>query len=234
MAPFRPAFYLILALATSALLIGLYIEWRGARADRQRLADQLAAAQKVLSGAAESQKTRDTQLKDTLAQIAARERRVTAPAGIVKALSQEVGLPKPITLAESAPTASPTAEPQNGRATGNTTPLQPGSGATSLHAPPQPPEAPQAAGGPGDLAQVPADDLKPLYSFVMDCKACQAKLSAAAGNLSDEQTKTATLTRERDAALKAARGGGFWRRATRAAKWFAIGAAVGAAAAALH
>jgi hypothetical protein len=37
------------------------------------------------------------------------------------------------------------------------------------------------------------------------------------------------LTRERDAAIAAAHGGTFWLRAKRAAKWFAIGVAAGAA-----
>jgi hypothetical protein len=35
--------------------------------------------------------------------------------------------------------------------------------------------------------------LKPLYDFTIDCKACQAKLSAAQGNLTDERKKTTAL-----------------------------------------
>jgi hypothetical protein len=80
-------------------------------------------------------------------------------------------------------------------------------------------------------ALIPAEDLKPLYDFALDCKACQAKLAAAQGDISDEKTKTAALTRERDDALRIARGGTVWRRIVRAAKWFAIGAAAGAVAA---
>lgn len=235
MATLRRAFYLIMALVTAALLIGLYAEWREARGDRERLATQLAAAEKVLAGAAESQKTRDAQLKETLAQIAERERRVTSPADIVKALSQEMGLPKPITLAQPAPPGSLAPEQQNERpSSGGNTQRQPDTGgAAPDRGLPRTGDA-QAAERPDAPAQVPAEDLKPLYSFVMDCKACQAKLSAAEGNLTDEQTKNTALTRERDAALQTARGGGFWRRARRAAKWFVIGAAVGAVAATLH
>jgi hypothetical protein len=69
---------------------------------------------------------------------------------------------------------------------------------------------------------------KPLYDFTLDCKACQAKLADAQGNLADEQRKTAALTQERDQALRIARGGSAWRRIGRAAKWFVIGAAAGA------
>jgi type II secretory pathway pseudopilin PulG len=80
-------------------------------------------------------------------------------------------------------------------------------------------------------AVIPAEDLKPLYDFTIDCKACQAKLAAAQGDLTDERNKPTALTRERDDALRIARGGSAWRRIGRAAKWFLIGAAAGAVAA---
>ena len=84
---------------------------------------------------------------------------------------------------------------------------------------------------PKTNAVIPSEDLKPLYDFAIDCKACQAKLAAAQGDLSDERNKTTALTRERDDALRIARGGSAWRRIGRAAKWFLIGAAAGAVAA---
>ncbi len=80
---------------------------------------------------------------------------------------------------------------------------------------------------------LPAADLKPLYDYAVDCQECRAQLAAAQGNLVDEQTKTQALTKERDSALQAARGGSVLRRAVRAAKWFVIGAAAGAVAAKL-
>ncbi len=66
-------------------------------------------------------------------------------------------------------------------------------------------------------AVIPAADLKPLYDFSLDCRA-----------------KTAVLTRERDEAVRAAKGGSVFRRMARAAKWLAIGAAFGAIAAKAH
>jgi hypothetical protein len=83
-------------------------------------------------------------------------------------------------------------------------------------------------------AVIPAEDLKPIYDFTLDCKVCQAKLADAQGNLADEQKKTAVLTLERDQALRIARGGSAWRRIGRAAKWFVIGAAAGALLAKAH
>jgi len=77
----------------------------------------------------------------------------------------------------------------------------------------------------------PVADLKPLYDFAADCKSCQAKLGAAQADLADEKVKSQGLGRERDDALRAAKGGSVLRRITRAAKWFAIGAVAGAIAA---
>ena len=84
---------------------------------------------------------------------------------------------------------------------------------------------------PQTNAVIPAEDLKPLYDFTIDCKACQAKLVTAQSDLTDERQKTTALTHERDGALRIARGGSTWRRIARAAKWFLIGAAAGAVAA---
>jgi type II secretory pathway pseudopilin PulG len=84
---------------------------------------------------------------------------------------------------------------------------------------------------PKTSAVIPAEDLKPLYDFTIDCKACQSKLTTAQADLTDERQKTVALTRERDDALRIARGGSILRRITRAAKWFLIGAAAGAVAA---
>ena len=61
--------------------------------------------------------------------------------------------------------------------------------------------APAAPATPGQTpaartqAVIPAEDLKPLYDFALDCKACQAKLADAQGNLADEQKKTAPSPR---------------------------------------
>ena len=38
-------------------------------------------------------------------------------------------------------------------------------------------------------AVIPAEDLKPLYDFTIDCKTCQAKLATTQGDLADERKK---------------------------------------------
>ena len=79
-------------------------------------------------------------------------------------------------------------------------------------------------------AEIPAVDLKPLYDYVQDCRACQAQLIAAKQNHADDAPKLQAVTRERDAAIITAKGGTFWRRFRRNAQWFDIGAAAGAVA----
>jgi hypothetical protein len=76
-------------------------------------------------------------------------------------------------------------------------------------------------------AQIPAVDLKPLFDFVQDCRACQAQLAAAKQNSADDAAKIAALTRERDAAITASKGGSFLRRLRRNALWFVVGAGAG-------
>ena len=96
-----------------------------------------------------------------------------------------------------------------------------------LEIPPPTPEQPE----PPAEATVPQADLKPLYDYLQDCRACEASLTVTRDDLADERTKLAALTVERDAAIRAARGGGFWSRLRRNTKWFVIGAAAGAIAA---
>jgi hypothetical protein len=102
----------------------------------------------------------------------------------------------------------------------------------SVSTPPLSPEvkAEPAAQAP-TIITVPQADLKPLFDQLQNCRACQEQVSATQQNLSDERVKVSALTVERNAALNAARGGGFWSRFRTAVKWFAVGGALGALAA---
>jgi|HubBroStandDraft_6_1064221.scaffolds.fasta_scaffold47619_6 hypothetical protein len=212
------------------LAITIFVAWQADRRDRAQLTAQLAAAQQTISQAAASQHDRDTLLNQTLAQIAAQKQSTTTPAQILKDLPSAIMLPQPITLQ---PTNTETAGARSIAPSAGATSNSPEQGAnvqpvvSQTHLPENPIPKP---GQPGD-AILPAADLKPLYDFALDCKACQAKLAASQGDLSDEKTKTAALTKERDAAVQAAKGGSALRRFARAAKWFALGAAAGAIAA---
>ena len=92
------------------------------------------------------------------------------------------------------------------------------------------PKADALADAPA-IITVPQADLKPLFDQLENCRACEEQLTAAQRHLNDERAKVSALTIERDAAVKAARGGGFWSRIRTGAKWLLIGGALGAVAA---
>jgi len=178
---------------------------------------KLAATKQLLAAADSRQHDRDAQLAQTLAAIAAEKRTVVTPDQIARELSRNLALPAPITLppehAPAEPASSIGVTPSFAANAREGLPAaDPGTASTST------------SGG----AIIPRADLKPLYDFSLDCQACQAKLAAAQSDLSDERTKTAALTKERDDALRIAKGGSAWRRIGRAAKWFILGAAAGA------
>jgi len=193
-----------------ALALAVFVAWRTDSRDRAQLGADLAATKQLLAAADARQHDRDARLAETLSALAAQKRAVLTPAQIVRELPREIGLPSPLVLQSAA--NSSVLNQTDKQLTGNATPAD---------------NAKQAE----TQAVIPAEDLKPLYDFAIDCKACQAKLTAAQADLTDEKVKTAALTKERDHALQIARGGSPFRRIARAAKWFFIGAAAGAIAA---
>jgi type II secretory pathway pseudopilin PulG len=256
------------------LLIGAMAlhAWLASRDEQQRLASTLAAQKQLLDAADARERTRQSALDDTLAQIENLKRETQTPAQILRDLPKYLSLPQPITMtpangqgidqsakggSQPSSTAA-TEEPKNqteaqgqglAKDDARTEPSdlpgstyrRPGSRtllpqAVAQAAGPQRPPADTAGLSPSCdsagncAAQIPSADLKPLYDYVQDCRACQAQLAAAKQNSSDDAAKIAALIRERDAAITASKGGTFWRRLRRNAEWFAVGAALGAAA----
>jgi type II secretory pathway pseudopilin PulG len=215
-------------LITVALAAILIATWRSDRRDRAKLAADLAVAKQALAQTEARQHDRDAQLTKTLATIAAGKRTVKTPAQIISDLPNQIPLPAPITL-ETANSATksehetcssgPNCGPEGLDPTRSTS-NQTSTNATGVTAATQ--------------AVLPTADLKPLYDFALDCKACQAKLVAAQADLTDERAKTTILTRERNEAVRVAKGGSLLQRIARNAKWLAIGAAAGAIAASAH
>ncbi len=199
------------------------IAWRAEHQDRAKLAADLATAQQALNQADSRQHDRDSQLLQTLSTLAADKRNVITPQQILRALPQQIPLPAPITLTQSPTANQPSSKAESTNANSQTSPDASATGNITRSKTSGNITAPSAV--------IPAEDLKPLYDFAVDCRACQAKLAASQADLTDEQTKTATLVKERDAAIRTAKGGSALRRIARAAKWFAIGAAAGAIAA---
>jgi len=147
-------------LVTAVLAAALFAAWRAERNDRTQLSAELATAKQSLTQADDRQHTRDSQLLQTLATLAADKRTITTPAQIIRELPQQLGLPLPITLQptteKSADTRPDLPAPKPG-----SLPNQGSSNANSSKAEPQQTQA-----------VIPTADLKPLYDFTIDCKTC--------------------------------------------------------------
>jgi hypothetical protein len=208
-------FYLLAAVAI--LLAGAFAfrSWLEAHDDRTHMQATISAQQQLIAAADQRERQRAADLQATLSEIASLKRQVQTPQQIVRELPQYLPLPQPIELA-----------PPSNAAAGQATALPGKSGTPSPSGSDSSTAAP-----PAPVAQIPTADLKPLFDFVQDCRACKVQLDAARADLKDEQSKSAALARERDAAVKAVKGGGIWTRLKRNAKWLAIGAVIGAAAA---
>jgi hypothetical protein len=220
------------AIAVAAITLSA---WRANRRDTAQLATDLAAAKQSLAQAESRQRDRDSQLLQTLAVFAAEKRNITTPTQIVHALPNEIPLPSAITL-------PPAQQPCNAALMecGGILYPEPRRAAALTSAPNHRLQTPgkdssvEGKSAQPDQAILPIEDLKPLYDFTIDCKACQAKLAAAQADLSDERAKATALTHQRDEAVQVAKGGSVLRRIARNAKWLAIGVLAGAVAAKAH
>jgi hypothetical protein len=211
--------------------------WLESHDDHLQLVATLDAQKQLISAAGAREQNRAAELKDTLAQIAALKRTAQTPRQIAAALQQFIPLPKPIGFTTTTPNTADQRGTSNPDTEKGTLPSEKGSSSETVRSPyGQNPQQSNSSRSPsqvvndGLVAQLPSADLKPLYDFVQDCRACQAQLTSARADLADEQIKSAALIKERNAALTAAKGGSFWKRLKRNAKWFALGAGFGAAA----
>ena len=200
---------LISLLAVAVAIALLTDAWRSARHDSQQLAATLASQNAAIHQASEQEKQRDSQLQSALDQIHAEKLSVHTPQQAAQKLTEALPpLPLPLSIQfpdlSRKPLDSPS-EPPNSY-------------------PNRLPDEPLPAS-----ISIPQPDLIPLYNSLQDCRASEAQSATLEKDLFDEKARSASLLQERNAALTAARGGSILKRLERAAKWFAIGLASGAA-----
>ena len=197
-------------LVSSGLLVRSWLEARDARVQLQaELAAQKAIidqAQQQINAVVQQQKDRDAALQQQLQGMQAAVAQVKTAADIARWIPTQAAL-----------------------LTGG----QP----INIHIPPATPQNPT----PDAVAVIPQADLPAIRDAIEGCKECKVTLATAQQDLvsKGQQLKLAgeqlfATQRERDAAVKAAAGGGFWVRVKRGAKWFAIGGAIGYVAARSH
>ncbi|MGH9776080.1 MAG: hypothetical protein ACRD50_14165 [Candidatus Acidiferrales bacterium] len=221
-------FYAVLAVAILGLGTFAFRSWLESHDDQLQLKTTLQAQQQLIDAANAQEMQHAAELQQALAQVDALKKSVRSPEEILRALPSYLHLPEPITMAAQQSTTASSGLQQAGSAAAN--PVQETGAPSSRSGTNEILPSNKGKGTPlpdSPSAQIPAADLKPLFDFVQDCRACQLKLAESQATLQDEQAKSQALTRERDAALKAAHGGSFWLRIRRNAKWLAIGAIAG-------
>lgn len=160
----------------------------------------IAAQKDVIAKLDAEMQARDQQAANQVNQLRAMAQKVTTPTLAVQALPQVVDLPVAIYL--RAPLFTSPA--------GDAEPTAPAL-----------PDAPSAA-------VIPAESVVPLYQRLAKCAEDDVLLAACQAGRADLEAKVEALETERDAAVKAARGGGFWKRLKANGKWFLLGAGAGA------
>ena len=196
----------LLALGAGGIGFRSWLEERDARV---QMSATIASQNSIIAAAEKREQDRAQQLADTLKQIADLKATVQTPQQVIREIPQYLPpLPQPLSTIAPGNSGSVAASAAQGVAS-----------------------APAKAGEVTTPdVRVPSADLKPLFDFVQDCRASQAQLAAAQQDAQDQRTKNDALTKERDAAVKTAKGGSLWARSVRAAKWVAVGLVVGLAA----
>src|SRR5579862_5015313 len=148
--------------------------WIASRDEQQRLATTLSQQKQLLDAADDRERTRQSALDQTLAQIASLKRATQSPQQIVSAIPHFIQLPQPITLPPNQQgIANPGAKltpPSAGQEDG-AKPTAPIDGTPAAH-------SPDTALPSTPSAQIPTADLKPLFDYIQDCRACQLQLAA--------------------------------------------------------
>jgi hypothetical protein len=166
-----------------------------------------AVQQKTIDGAQAAAQQTAAQLNQSLAALEAEKAKPATPQQIIIDASKLMpNLPQPITI-QTAP-AAPVIPGNN--------PVNTGSG-----------QAPGAASTPQQQLVIPEVDFKAIQDAEIGCQENAASLSACQLTAADVQVELKTTSAQRDEWEKTAKGGTWLHRTVTAAKWIAIGGAVG-------
>ena len=219
---------LIVALVFAAVWMSVD-DWLEERGAQHQFASALANEQKLIAESDAAKRQREDELKNLLNEIESLKAKTRTPSQVIKELPKYLPLPVPISVPLS----------QQGDCVGQAqctaaahlTAVLPDKGKNSTrsadfrYGPSHAPElTPSSVRDDASGAKIPVQDLKPLFDFVQDCRACDAELDAAHKTAVDDSMKIKTLTSERDLAVRAEKGS-FWHGVRQDMIWFAFGMA---------
>jgi hypothetical protein len=209
--------------------------WLASRNAQRQFTAEIAAQQKLIAEADVTKHQQENDLKKLLKSIADLKEKTRTPSEVINELPKYLPLPSPITIAAPRQTGCVQQAPRQvimthtptiGGETAKTLPDSRISAAEPLavKAP-----TPSSLSAHNLDAQLPLQDLKPLFDFVQDCRTCAAELDAARKTAASDSVKISALTRERDQALRSEKSS-FWHRLQQDAVLLAFGAMAGYAA----
>ncbi|HEV2287377.1 MAG TPA: hypothetical protein VGR81_00325 [Candidatus Acidoferrales bacterium] len=192
----------------------------------------LAQQKKQYDALTAAEQSRDRATAQQIAAMRAQVAQLKTAAQIAAWLPKQIPTPEPVEITVPATSRAAASAQASSNVAASAAP-QSSAPKSAL----QPAQTPAGNSLPPALATIPQIDLPALRDYVESCKECQAKLAAAQQDL---QTKNRQLKlageelsaagEQRDAALKALKGGSFWRRLGHDAKLLLIGGAISSAA----
>jgi hypothetical protein len=195
-----PAAERILGVALAIAAVTLWSSWRAAQRNSDALKAVLAARAQEIVAEAKQIQALNGEIADANSAAAEVKEETRTPADIVKKLPLYLPLPKPIELSYVCDDV----------ASGSCEPPHSAE-----------PEAPIV---------IPPKDLPPLFQFSVDCHTCEVAMAKQKQAIMLLGQEVDALKAERNAAVKASKGGGFWSKLKENAHWFAIGGAAAAGA----
>jgi hypothetical protein len=225
----------------AALLVGIFVakEWLAAHDAVLQATATIAAQGRLLAqqkkqydALTSAEQSRDRATAQQIAAMQAQVAQLKTAAQIAAWLPKQLPTPEPVTITVPAPTHNSASAQSSPRATTSLA-----SQTSSAKSAPQPTQKPAGNSPPPALATIPQADLPALRDYVESCKECQLSLATTQQDLAakNQQLKLAgeelsAAEQQRDVALKALKGGSFWRRLGHDSKLLVIGGAVSAAA----
>lgn len=231
------------SLLVAALVAGAFVfkEWLAAHdallhatATIAAQGQLLAQQKKQYDALTAAEQSRDRATAQQIAAMQAQVVQLKTAAQIAAWLPKQLPTPEPveITVPKSSH-AAVSAQSSSNAASSSSAASQSSTAKSAL----QPAQNPAGNSLPPALATIPQVDLPSLRNYVESCKECQLSLATAQQDLQtkDQQLKLAgeelsAAEQQRDAALKALKGGSFWRRLAHDSKLLLIGGAISAGA----
>ncbi|MGH9574592.1 MAG: hypothetical protein ACRD40_13815 [Candidatus Acidiferrales bacterium] len=197
--------------------------WLTAKDAQRQFTNAFADEQNLIVQSDATKQRQENDLKNLLKEIESLKTKTRTPSQVIKELPKYLPLPAPISVATE---CGGSVKQEHYKAAADVPAVRPDKANNSTRSANfrYPELTPSLVREDAADAKIPVQDLKPLFDFAQDCRACDAELDEAHKTAADDSMKIKALTNERDLAIHAQKGS-FWHRMQQDAVWFAFGMA---------